>query len=69
MKKLLIASAIAALTSAAFAASNPATTPFDVSSDLTAGTARTYPYSTRGKIVTMPGHSVSSSTKPIMIIR
>jgi len=30
MKKLLIASAIAALTSAAFAASNPATTQFDV---------------------------------------
>jgi hypothetical protein len=28
-----------------------------------------YPYSTRGSIVTMPGHSVSSSTKPIMIIR
>lgn len=28
-----------------------------------------YPYSTRGRIVTMPGQSVSSSTKPIMIIR
>jgi len=28
-----------------------------------------YPYSTRGSTVTMPGQSVSSSTKPIMITR
>lgn len=28
-----------------------------------------YPYNTRGRIVTIPGQIVSSSTKPIMIIR
>ena len=28
-----------------------------------------YPYSTRGRIVTMPGQSVSNNTKPTMIIR
>ena len=28
-----------------------------------------YPYSTRGRIVTMPGQSVSSSTKPTMMTR
>lgn len=28
-----------------------------------------YPYSTRGRIVTIPGQIVSSSTKPTMIIR
>ena len=28
-----------------------------------------YPYSTRGRIVTMPGHSVSNSTKPTIMIR
>lgn len=27
------------------------------------------PYSRRGRIVTMPGHSVSSNTKPIMMMR
>ncbi|MGY4512190.1 hypothetical protein ACVIN2_005644 [Bradyrhizobium sp. USDA 3650] len=30
---------------------------------------RIYPYSTRGRIVTMPGQSVSSSTKPTMMSR
>jgi hypothetical protein len=30
---------------------------------------RIYPYSTRGRIVTMPGQSVSSSTNPTMMRR